>query len=324
MEIEQEKTIGEEDYFPLDVVIQSVRNDKGTKVSDDIRRLVFRDIKYSVRLGTKFRFSYNFDINEPEGDKDVWLATNKDSTSPTGQVVISRCNGTLGSIYTDEKGVSHYHYEPVICSDTLSSVNLNYNEAIIIPQAQITLTTQHNQFTKNYYINQRFVIGYDRVYKIKGINKANSLKTFNPYDVGLVILYAELDEISSKDDFETRIAFNEADTPPVINVEPMEYDILIYEPYSLPINLTKTPILFKVGVFNGEELLGNSVTVNVSIPNCSNANLYFDFIDNGDNSFYLSKKQTYNKENLLISCSASSPTGELLTKEYEIGLKGVI
>ena len=211
VDVEQEKTIGKEDFFSLEVVIQSVRNDKGDKVSDDVRRLVFRDIKHDVRLGTKFRFSYNFDLEEPNEDKNIWLSTNKDSASPTAQVVVTRCNMTLGSIFTDENGETQYHYEPVIVTTDLSMVNFYYNDVIITPQAQVMIIAQHNEFTKKYFLNQRFVVGYDKVYKVKGVNKFNSLKTYNPQDIGTILLYVELDEISVKDNFETRIAYNEAD-----------------------------------------------------------------------------------------------------------------
>lgn len=326
VQVEQESVIGGEEYFPLEVVIQSVRNDKGTKVSDDIRRLVFKDIKYDVRLGTKFRFSYSFDINLPDEEKNVWLATNKDSTSPTGQVVITRCNGTLGSTYIDEKGNTQYHYEPVISGDKLSGANFNYNEVIVVPQAQLTLTVQHNEFTKTYFINQRFVVGYDKVYKIKAIDKANSLKTFDPMDVGLVILYAEVDEVSPLDDFTNRIAYNGGDTSPVIEKPTTDYSLSLYEPSPLPLNLTKTPTVFRASLFNNDIALSIPVEVSVSLPNCSNPSLYFDFVDNGDNSFVLTKKQTYNRGELVVLLTVTadnSPTGESIEQEYSFGLKGV-
>lgn len=324
--IEQEEAIGSANYFPIEVVIQSVRNDKGTKVSDDIRRLVFKDIHYSVRLGTKFRFSYDFDQNLPEEKKNVWLATNKDSTSPTAQVVISRCNGTLGSIYTDSQGNSQYHYEPAICADTLTAVSLNYNSVIVTPQAQITITVQHNEFTKNYYINQRFIIGYDRVYKIKAINKANSLQTYNPEDVGLVILYAELDEISAKDNFDTRIAYNDASTPPVVEESTDNYYVSLYSPTPLPQDLIKTPMVFKAGLFNEGNMLDTVVNISVDLPGVADQSLYYEFSDLGNNSFSLTKKQTYNRGVVVVTCtvpSASSPTQEDITAVYNFGLKGV-
>ena len=53
------------------------------------------------------------DYNGPLEEKNIWIGVNRDSMSPTSQQVVVRCNGTLGSIYTDENGVNSYHYEPV-------------------------------------------------------------------------------------------------------------------------------------------------------------------------------------------------------------------
>ena len=58
MMIEQETGIGEETYFPIEVVLQSVKDDKGTKVGDDWRNIVFPDIRYKCRIGTRFRFFF--------------------------------------------------------------------------------------------------------------------------------------------------------------------------------------------------------------------------------------------------------------------------
>ena len=49
VDVEEETAPGEEQYTPLEVVIQSVRDDKGTKVSDDWRRVVFKDIFRKIK-----------------------------------------------------------------------------------------------------------------------------------------------------------------------------------------------------------------------------------------------------------------------------------
>ena len=64
VDIEEESVRGSLEYVPMEAVVQSVRNDKGEKVSEDIMRLVFRDIRYSSKIGTKYRFSFNFDLND--------------------------------------------------------------------------------------------------------------------------------------------------------------------------------------------------------------------------------------------------------------------
>ena len=60
-----------------------MKNDKGETVSDDWRNIVFRDIKYPHRIGMRYRFSYDFDLKEPDIDKSVWIALNQNSIYPT-------------------------------------------------------------------------------------------------------------------------------------------------------------------------------------------------------------------------------------------------
>ena len=329
VDVEQEKTIGQEDYYPLEVVIQNVRNDTGTKVSDDIRRLVFRDIKHDVRLGTKFRFSYEFDLDLPPEKKDVWLSTNKDSASPTAQVVITRCNGTLGSIYTKPDGSTEYHYEPAIITTDLKTANLYYNNVIIIPQAQVIIIVQHNQYTATYDINQRFVMGYDKVYKIKALNKFNSLTTFDPYDVGTIMLYAELDEISVKDNFETRIAYNKADTPPVPQPSPPqgELSFAITEPTPLPVELFSTPVEFHAFLLDEDgQQVPAAIEVTATLEGTDTPENYFELQIINDNTFTLRRRKLYNRSLLHVRCSipaATSPTGVEFSQEFDLSLRGL-
>ena len=55
--IEEEKEAGTELYEPLEVVIQSVKNDKGEAVSDDWYRLVFKDCRRQNQVGYRDRKS---------------------------------------------------------------------------------------------------------------------------------------------------------------------------------------------------------------------------------------------------------------------------
>lgn len=327
VDIEQEMNFGQEDYSPLEVVIQTVLSDKGTKVSDDIRRLVFKDIKYDVKLGTRFRFSYQFDINQPDNEKNVWISTNRDSASPTSQVVVTRCNGTLGSIYQNTQGESCYHYEPVICTTNLSTVSLYYDDTIITPQAQVMLIVQHNQYTENYGINQRFILGYDKVYKVKAINKFNSLTTYNPYDIGTILLYADLDEISAKDDFINRIAYNEDPPTQITPIQPSgDYAIKIVAPAPLPTQLLSTPLQLVAYLYEGETQLSVPVNFSASLAGTSMPNNYFSLDITGPNTCVLQRLKMYNKASLLVSCQVNiedSPTGESYMQEISLSLGGL-
>lgn len=76
VDIEEETEFGAEEYTPTEVVIQSVKSDKGEAISDDWRRLVFREILLKHRIGQRYRFSYDFDLMQENMDKNIWIAVN--------------------------------------------------------------------------------------------------------------------------------------------------------------------------------------------------------------------------------------------------------
>lgn len=326
VDVEQEETVGEEDYFPLEVVIQNIRNDKGEKVSDDYKRLVFKDVTYKVRLGTKFRFSFNFDLEEPNEDKNVWLTTNKDSTIPTAAVVVTRCNGTLGSIYTDKNGKGAYHYEPCIFTSDLKGTNFHYSNEIVTQESQFAIVVQHNKYTKDYYVNQRFIVGYDKVYKVKALDKFNSLSTYKPEDVDTIILYVEIDEKKAQDDFENRIAFNRDDDP--IIEEPIisgDYTLQITEPDPLPTELLSTPVTFHAGIFLGENETAIPVEVSYSLPLATTPENYISFEAIDENTFTLRRRKVYTRSDLTVTIKASIELPnetKTLEKEIVLSLRG--
>lgn len=342
VDIEEETVPGEEEYLPLEVVIQSVRDDKGTKVSDDWRRLVFRDIFSKRRIGQRYRFSYNFDLEEPDEKKSVWIAVNQDSASPTAQQVVNRCNGTLGSIWVDEDGNKTYHYESVVQTTDLKTYAMYFNQVVLDPSGTIIILAQHNKYTKNYYINQRFIIGYDRVYKVENIIKTGSLTTYDPYDVGVMQIYCRMDQISDKDDFVNRIAYNgngdeelaPEPTPPQEDPEEegVEWQLRVYEPQPIPTDLYSEPIHFRVDLFKNDEATNAGVRVEATLDKTNYASNYFELtgVDAEgvaiDNEFTLRRLKIYSKAKLRIKCSVpaeASPTGAELSYEFELGLRGL-
>ena len=313
VDVEEETGPGEEEYTPLEVVIQSVRDDKGTKVSDDWRRVVFRDIFRKCRIGQRFRFSYNFDLEEPDELKSIWIAVNQDSASPTAQQVISRCNGTIGSIWVDENGNKSYHYEPVVQTTDLKTVSMYFSQVAVDPRGSLTILAQHNKYTSQYYINQRFVIGYDTVYKVKNIIKTGSLTTYDPYDVGVMQIYLDLDSIGKLDNFETRIAYNgredeELEPEPRPPVEDPDEEGVEWQ------------------------LSNEAVKVETSLDKTELDDMYYELAgvdDSGyaiDNSFSLRRKKIYSKAKLKVKVfvpAEESPTGAEMSYEFELGLRGL-
>lgn len=236
VDIEYENAWGQQTYSPIEVVIQSVRSEKGTAISDDSKKLVFRDIlEKRFRVGSRFRFGNFTGQNGVEDvdalDRNVWLAVNNNSTNMTAAVVVERCNGLLGSCWIDPAtGLSVYHYEPVILPQFLSSVSLLYEKTIVEADADVVAIVQTNAYTRKYFTNQRFILGYGaerkQVYRIKSIHDFYSSTTSIANHVqesqGLTRLYLEITEASPADDFEHRIAVQTAGSPVV--VKPIEPD----------------------------------------------------------------------------------------------------
>ena len=254
----------------------------------------------------------------------MWLATNTDNVKMTSSMIIERCNGTLGSVYVDNQGITQYHYEPVIQGKDLSAVSLFYNEVAVSPQSQLLVIAQHNEFTKKYYINQRFIVGYDKVYRIKAINKFYANSTNDPENVGLMRIYLELTESCIYDNFDTRIAYQNSPEVHLTTTKDSSYSIKLSKPEYIPVNLTDDPITFTMVVVNerGQEFPEINISVDCvleNLPSGVDQRNYFDYIDNGNNSFDLRRKRIYLNGNLQINCKVNkeeSPSGEEFSTSF--------
>lgn len=317
--IEYEDQWGELTFKPLDVVIDSVLSEKGTAISSDTRNIIFKNISETrFTIGNRFRFSKLYDISADPADKDVWITINENKAKFTASNIIHRCNGTLGSIVKDEQGVSHYHYEPVIQGMDLSSVSIFYNETAVSPQSQLLVIAQHNEYTKKYFINQRFIVGYDKVYRVKAINKFYANSTNNPTNVGVMRIYLELTEASPYDDFVNRIAYQSDETIHIDPVVPGNCSVIFTSPDFIPTDLKSTPITFQPIVVDDNGVQYPDVTITSSgtlmnLPVGVNPDVYFELTPLENNAFSLKRNRIYLNGDLEIKCSVSkedSPSGE--------------
>lgn len=344
VDIEYENEWGKQTYSPIEVVVQSVKSEKGNAISDDCKSIVFKNIlEDRFVIGSRFRFEHSFGTTNDDGspiadkDKNVWIATNTNGAKITASMVIERCNGSLGSVYLDNQGVARYHYEPVIQGRDLTSVSLVYNEVAVSPQSQLLIIAQHNEYTKNYFINQRFIIGYDKVYRIKAINKFYGNSTFNPEDVGLMRIYLELTETSPYDDFEHRIAYQSTDEL-VITEEPTpvtpgeegeeSYSIIFEGPDKIPTFLDSLGIIFKPVVVDSHGNVVPNIKINLScqlenLPSGINLFSYVDLITEG-NIFKLSRKKLYLRGNLILTWNVKaedSPNHKEFSASFKLDLR---
>lgn len=131
VEVEYEKSPGEERYEPIEIVVQTVKDEKGKNVADDYKKVVYRDIKQPMRVGRRFKFATDLNVETPDDEKCIWIALNQDRANFTASQVIQRCNGTLGSVWKDENGNKFYHYEPAIFPEDLNRMTLGHSQVSV-------------------------------------------------------------------------------------------------------------------------------------------------------------------------------------------------
>lgn len=279
--VEYELERGSDKYGVIEVRDQPLRNDKGEAHADDLRRLVFKDLwEKRFDVGCKFRFSERFD--DENSPKSVWLVVNMKYLNPGTSVTVEKCNTTLGFyVDADNDGVSDRYYEPAIIDDGLSGVSTFFNETAVVPQAGIKARVQYNDRTNKFYINQRFIIGRDMVYRVKNIYKFDESDTYGAEKPGLIDLNLEFVEVSAKDDFWNRIAYPEHDTvAPNIDSDAIEKQ----DGYSIkwvPIGRTEIPlqvpsgeaVRLKAQVYNGTTVSDKTADISISLENLVYDNL---------------------------------------------------
>ena len=340
--VEEEALPGSEEYSPLEVVVQTIKSDKGEAVSDDWYRLVFKDCQKVVRIGTRYRFAHDSNINVPDIRKNIWIALNQTQLSPTASQTVCRCNGTIGSLYVDENGEKIRHYEPVIQPDKLSGWGVGRSEVAIDINGSKVLIAQFNKYTKQYFLNQRFFIDTNAgnrdnqpVYKITNIVRSNTLTTYDPTDVGLIRIYYEVDQIGVRDDVENRIAYNgiDEDTIAPNTDKPVTggdvptsnyYNFAITSPVDIPDTLTELtfiPQLFE----NGTVLDTAPITVTCSLGGASYASSvplenYVSLVDNEDGTYTLKRIKRDLTLNVVVECGATAPDNSKYELKFSMRL----
>jgi len=210
IDIEEEKEFGSESYDSIEVKIQNVYDEKLKKtLSDDWKKINFKDIQYPIKIGQRYRFSLNYDINEALRDKSIWITVNVNRTNPTFGGIVRRCDSYLTII----SNTGNIHYEPICLDTDFKYSSIYYDLSISIAQGEVYATMQYNKFTKFLKVNDRFIIGptdpidqyNNTVYKIKALRRYQNLSTFDNNSVPLIFLALEKDDISPEDNLDTRI-----------------------------------------------------------------------------------------------------------------------
>lgn len=335
-------------WAPIEVVTQTIKNDRGKEISEDYVKLVFRDIRESrFSIGDKFRYARDYDISRPPREKEVWLVQNINVTSLTQSVVARRCNCTLGSLFVDGRGIASPHYEPAIVGSELSGVSLDYNTVAVSPHARLVVIVQYNEYTKRYLMNQRFIVGASyinehgdevaQVYRINTIDRFYGGSTNDPQSVGLIRIYMEITESSEYDDFENRIAYQEQDYAHIVSDEARSstgktYSIAFRLPEEFPTALFSTPIGFVPVVVDdgGTDVpeLSARLRTRCSLENAREGLFpqYVDFSEDTDGSygFSLARKRLYLGGSLNVECylpAEVSPSGTEIKATFSLSMR---
>ena len=288
IDIKEENVAGSEIYTDVQVAIDTVFNDKTkTTMSDDWRRIIFKDITHNIDVGKRFIFAENF--HNKDNGESVWITTNLTNLSATSAGVIRRCDNNIAMKLKN----GEIHYEPCILETEFKAINLYYDESIVVPQAQIYIILQYNEYTKKIKINDRYILGAtdleDRanndVFKVKASVKFKTKTTFDVTNNKLVYLALDRDSVDERDDLVNRIAFQATDNidPPVPEPSEDNYEIKLYNQDNKQIYEDKILLYeeneYYINVYkNGELLTDCNYIYETDLIGTDKATFYYDFI----------------------------------------------
>ena len=321
-------------YTPIDVVITSVKGEKGEDLGTDWASLSFRDLKYPIGVGRRYRFSLDFpDMtqmteDEKHYDTSVWLAINESPVHAGHNCLVRRCNGNIALVGSPDRtyqNITEARYEPCIQVTELRYMNKYYNQTLVIPQAEWYVYVQMNYFTNFIKINDRLILGStdvedpenNSVYQVKAVVKANSQKTFarnnktGIEDIPIIILALDKDVTASEDDLVNRI-------PKQAPLYKVEQESPVYE-YYIEIRSLET-----------EEIVQPDVTTNLMLGEESKFDVYLAFNEmkaEGKHQIEFNaklggiKQENWSK---YFSCNFDVDTGEFTIKNLKQCNRGVV
>ena len=195
--IGEEQTFGTLVFTNIDVRITSVISDKSTgeKLSEDFKKLIFKDISTSKSNGQRYSF-----------DNSIWITINTDNLSQvTKSSIVRRCNNSL-----KWKNVNNVtKIEPCFIESRATNNELNVDKYMSTPESTLIVSTQGNDISRTIVLNQRFLFGNpSQAYKITAIQNHLNQDTYDDNSVPIIKFTMELDSVNNKDDLVNRIADN--------------------------------------------------------------------------------------------------------------------
>ena len=193
-EIQEETTHGSGVYQSVDArITRAIDATTTDRISDDYRKLLFKDLDHSTSLGWQYQF-----------DDNIWITTNIDKIkSLTTAVTVRRCNNVLR--WYDENGG---YYEVPCAISYLIKENRDYSTAgsnIVVPSGMIECVVQYNEKANKIKPNQRFLFGNSSnwiSWRVEGggINNFLNRKTSDNTSAGFITLSMAVDYVNEEED----------------------------------------------------------------------------------------------------------------------------
>lgn len=191
-DIEEEISFGTLKFQPIRARVTTIIDVKtGQRNGDNFRKIIFYDYTHRPVAGTRYRF-----------DDNIWIVfATKNLKVSSSSVYVYRCNNTLNT--QDKYG--NIHREPCYIDYKLNETQLSQEDMMEVPNGRLNLICQVNEWTKDWDIGKRFILGKD-VYKIRYRAKYERNNTFEEDSVTVAQFYINYDNKQVNDNFNLQIA----------------------------------------------------------------------------------------------------------------------
>lgn len=181
--IEEETSVGSLSYVSTVVRLDTIIGENGIRLSDDFRKVIFKDMGHARGLGFKFRF-----------DSSTWLTINYDLYGKaTASTIIRKCRNVLKFI---DKSTGALLQEPCVVENYSTKSPKPYaTNSITIPEGYVIVDVQGNDTTYKIEVNQRFILN-GKAFKVWNILNSLNNPTYD-HDAPLLYIVLGTDEINT-------------------------------------------------------------------------------------------------------------------------------
>jgi hypothetical protein len=274
----------------------------GLKLSDDWKRILFKDINHPISVGKKFYFN-----------ECTWIVTNCENIkSLTASCTVRRANNVLrwmstsGSLMEEICSIDGEYKNPKDSTTT---------NAFITPGAYLRIYAQLNSKTRTIPDNARFLFGNTGNWTCLkvfggGVGNFQNLKTTDNNSAQLLTL-------------EVGTSFINEDTDDIINgiANRYSYSISASSVANIVVSPNDGKILelasqtFDVRYYSGSVVTTGSFIFSISGSNVPVANYTFSTLT--DNTFSITNNEKYSDSSLVVNCVGTSGS-----RTFEVSLAG--